>query len=292
MSDVEPMPIIPPAPTMIQMEEQLKTLIMEISGVNEELLGSAVDDKAGILSMLRQGAGLTTLQKLFDQFDEAQRMCGDIIIEMIQKNWTYGKIRQVIGEDPTPEFDNKAFFKYGCKVVPGVLTESQAQLEVQQLLYAKEMGAPIEWSDILPKMTIQGKDELLEKVRAREEAQAQQAQQVAQLQMQQLQVDNTTKSSYSDAQQSLAAERLAKVQLDQALNAERLNRAQEDRTASTLNLVKAVKELQTIDLDQFAQALAIVQSLESKEADKAQSQIMQEPSQQQLAQGVTYGQPI
>ena len=46
--------------------------------------------------------------------------------------------------------------------------------------------AQIEWSDILPKMTIQGKDELLEKVKAREEGQAQQAQVMAQLQMQQL----------------------------------------------------------------------------------------------------------
>jgi len=278
MSDVEPMPIIPPAPTMIQMEEQLKTLIMEISGVNEELLGSAVDDKAGILSMLRQGAGLTTLQKLFDQFDESQRLCGDIICEMIQKNWTYGKIRQVIGEEPTAEFDNKAFFKYGCKVVPGVLTESQAQLEVQQLLYAKEMGAPIDWSDILPKMTIQGKDELLEKVKSREEGQAQQAQAMAQLQMQQLAGDNAMKQGYSQAQQSLAAERMAKIQLDQALNIERLNRAEEDKTGATLNLVKAIKEIQGIDLDQFQKALSIVQSFEQQKEQNVQQ--MQQPTQQ------------
>ncbi len=37
--------------------------------------------------------------------------------EMIQKGWTYNKVKQVIGEEPTPEFDNKAFFKYGAKVV-------------------------------------------------------------------------------------------------------------------------------------------------------------------------------
>ena len=35
--------------------------ITKISGVNEELLGSATDDKEGILSMLRQVAGLTNL---------------------------------------------------------------------------------------------------------------------------------------------------------------------------------------------------------------------------------------
>jgi hypothetical protein len=200
---------------------------------------------------------------------------------MIQKNWTYGKIRRVIGEEPTAEFDNKAFFKYGCKVVPGVLTESQAQLEVQQLLYAKEMGAPIDWSDILPKMTIQGKDELLEKVKAREEGQAQQAQAMAQLQMQQLAGDNAMKQGYSQAQQSLAAERMAKIQLDQTLNFERLNRAEEDKTGATLNLVKAIKEIQNIDLDQFQKALSIVQSIEQKNEQAVQQSLqMQQPSPQ------------
>ena len=274
MSDVEPMPIIPPAPTILEMEEQLKTIISDISMVNEELLGSATDEKAGILSMLRQGAGLTALQKLFDQFDESQRLCGDIIIDMIQSDWTYGKVKQVIGEEPTAEFDNKAFFKYGCKVAPGVLTESQSQLEVQQLLYAKEMGAPIEWSEILPKMTIQNKDELLKKIAEREQAQAEQAQKMAELQMQQLQVDNETKLSYAESQKGLAAERIAKVQLDKALNAERLSRAEEDKTASTLNLIKAIKEIQSMDLQQFADALAIVQNInESQESEiKQESQ--------------------
>ena len=83
MSDVEPMQIIPPSPVMLQMEDMLKNVMREISGVNEELMGSAVDEKAGILAMLRQGAGLTTLQRLFDQCDETQKQCGDIIIQMI-----------------------------------------------------------------------------------------------------------------------------------------------------------------------------------------------------------------
>jgi hypothetical protein len=272
MSDVEHMPIIPPAPTMIQMEEQLKSLFSQISGVNEELLGSAVDDKAGILSMLRQGAGLTTLQKLFDQFDEMQRQAGDIIIEMIQNNWTYGKVKQVIGEEPTSEFDDKAFFKYGAKIVPGVLTESQAQLEVQQLLYAKELGAPIEWSEILPKMTIQDKEELLESITKREQQQAQNAQQMQQLQMQQLQVDNQTKMSYANSQNALAGERTAKIQLDQALNMERINRAEEDKSAAALNLIKAVKEIQGIDLNMLERGLALVQSLQDREGEKAEQE--------------------
>lgn len=262
MTDVEPMPIIPPAPTMIQMEELLEQMTMKIIGANEELMGSAVDEKAGILSMLRQGAGLTRLQRLFDQLDESQRLVGDIIIEMIQKGWTYGKVQQVIGEEPTPEFDNKLFFKYGCKVAPGVLTESQQQLEVQQLMYIKEMGGPVEWSDILPKMTIQNKDELLEKIKQREEMAAQQQQQTAQLQMQQLQVENETKLAYAQSQMGLAHEREAKIQLDKALNAERISRSQEDRTSSVLNLLKAAKELEGMDIEHLSSTLGALSQLQ------------------------------
>src|SRR6267142_2424788 len=94
MTDVEQIqpPNIPPS--MIQLSELLAKEVSEISGVNEELLGSAIDDKAGILSMLRQGAGLTTLQSLFDQLDRSQKLLGKIIIDLIQVNFTPGKIQK------------------------------------------------------------------------------------------------------------------------------------------------------------------------------------------------------
>lgn len=267
MSDVEHMPIIPPAPTMIQMEDLLKNIMTEISGVNEELLGSAVDDKAGILSMLRQGAGLTTLQKLFDQFDEFQQLAGEIVIEMIQNNWTYGKVRQVIDEEPTFEFDQKLFFKYGAKIVPGVLTESQKQLEAQQLIYLRsELGMPISTNRILSALTFQEKDEVIKETMAAEQAQQEQQKQMAQLQMQQLSVENETKLAYARSQDGLAKERTAKIQLDAALNAERLQRAQEDKASSLLNLIKAVKEIKDMDLDQLMKGISVLDALEQKNA--------------------------
>lgn len=263
MTDVEQMQIRSPDPGLLQMEEMLKSLTLEIIGANEELMGSAVDDQAGILSALRQGAGLTRLQRFFDQMEETQRLCGDIIIEMIQKNWTYGKIQQVIGEEPTPEFDNKLFFKYGCKVVPGVLTESQHQLEAQQLIYAKkELGIPVPTRRILQALTLQDKDELIKEIEQAEQQQQQQQQQMAQLQMQNMQVDNQTKISYAHSQEGLAAERKAKIQLDKALNAERLSRAEEERTVGALNLVKGVKELQGMDMVQLSQGVSILTQLQ------------------------------
>lgn len=267
MSDVEQMQIIPPAPTMIEMENQLKDVMRQISGVNEELLGAAVDDKAGILSMLRQGAGLTTLQRLFDQFDESQRLCGDIIIEMIQKNWTFNKVKQVIGEDPTPEFDDKAFFKYGAKVVQGVLTETQQQLELGQLLHLREiMGEatpPPVMSRIVDAMYIQNKDELKEQMQEFQQAQEKQQQEVQQLQMQQMQIDNETKLSYARSQDGLAQERVAKIQTDKAVAEDKIRRAQHEDAESVLALVKTIKELQSIDVTNLASKIEMLSKINS-----------------------------
>ncbi len=262
MTDIEPMPIIPPNPTMIQMEEMLKDVMRNISGINEELLGAAVDDKAGILSVLRQGAGLTTLQRLFDQLDESQKLCGEIIIEMIQKNWTYNKVKQVIGEEPTQEFDDKAFFKYGAKIVQGHMTETQQQLELAQILELQERFGPIfPIEEVVQSMTIQNKDRILEKMMQRQQAQEQQQQQMTQLQMQQMQVDNETKLAYAQSQKGLAAERVAKIQTDKAVAEDKLRRAEHEDMESLLALVKSLKELQNMDTSNLAQKIEMLDKI-------------------------------
>ena len=268
MNDVQPMEIIPPSPVMLQMEDMLKSVMREISGINEELLGAAVDDKAGVLSMLRQGAGLTTLQKYFDQADESQKRCGDIIIEMIQHFWTYGKVKQVIGEEPTPEFDNKAFFKYGAKVVQGVLTETQNQLELAQLFELQQrFGEVFPPEEIIEAMTIQNKDRLMEKIAANQKAQQEQQKKMSDLQMEQMKVDNAVKIADAESKKSLAQEREAKIVADVAIAEDKIKRANTEETASLLNVIKAIKELEGMDLAHLAQKLEILQTLQPQSTE-------------------------
>lgn len=263
MDDVQPMQIIPPSPVMLQMEDMLKQVMREISGVNEELLGSAVDDKAGVLSMLRQGAGLTTLQKYFDNFDESQQECGDIIVQMIQHFWSYGKVKQVIGEEPTPEFDDKAFFTYGAKVVKGVLTETQEQLELAQMFELQQrFGDVFPPEEIIECMTIQNKDRIIQKMQANQKSMQEQQQKMAEMQMQQMQVDNETKLSYARSQDGLAQERKAKIGTDMAIAEDKLKRAHTEDTAALLNVLKALKELDGMDLTQLEQKLNILNALQ------------------------------
>jgi hypothetical protein len=205
---------------------------------------------------------------------------------MIQKNWTYGKVKQVIGEEPTAEFDNKAFFKYGAKIIQGTLTESQQQLELAQLLHLREiLGESMPEDEIIECMTIQNKDRIIEKIQKRQEAAAKQAEEVHAMQMKQFDVENQTKIAYANSQNGLAKERIAKIQLDKALNAERIQRAEEDKTAGVLNLVKAFKELQSIDLNHLSQYLEIVEKLKGEEEVSADSS-----AEKPIKQEVSYGQ--
>lgn len=262
MDDVQPMPIVPPSPVMLQMEEMLKGIFYNISGIDPNAMGMDIDDKAGIITMMRQAATARNLQRLFDQCDESQRLCSDLEIEFIQKNWTYGKVRQVIGEEPTAEFDSKIFFKYGCKVVQAALTESQQQLELAQILHLQSLYPDLVPPDeVLEVMSVQNKDRIIEKIMQKQKAMQEQQQKIEQLQMQELQVNNMTKVAYAHSQEGLAQERIAKIQTDEAVAQDKLRRSHQEDTASLLNVVKALKELQGMDIDHLMKKVNILNAL-------------------------------
>jgi hypothetical protein len=286
LDDVQQMDIHPPSPVMLQMEDMLLQIAHRIVGIDPNAMGMEVDDKAGIISMMRQAATARNLTRLFDQFDECQRLCGDIMMEMIQKEWTFGKVRQVIGEEPTEEFQDKLFFKYGSKIVQGTLTESQQQLELAQLIYCKkELGIDIPSENIIKALTIQNKDELIQSITQREKAANDQQAKIAELQMQQMQVDNQTKISYAHSQEGLAAERVAKIQTDKAVAQEKIVRSREDGAGAVLNLLKAIKELQGMHTDDIAKKLQMVLDVDEAQRSRVEQETQAENTQQSTPQG-------
>ena len=91
--------------------------------------------------------------------------------------------------------------------------------------------------------------------------------------MQQMQVDNETKMAYARSQDGLAQERVAKIQSDRAVNAERLERAQENKSAGLLNIIKSLKEIQSIDIDHIKEGVGILNALKPQiETPKGQEQ--------------------
>lgn len=266
MSDVEQ--IQPPAvpPSMIELSKILGEEIQQISGVNEELLGSAEDDKSGILSMLRQGAGLTTLQVLFDQLDYSQQLVGRIFMDLIQANFSPGKIQRIIGEQPSQQFYSKAFGKYDVVIEEGMNTSTQKQMQFQQLLTIRELGIPVPTNLLLEASTIQNKNKLIEAIEQQEQEQSELEQMQLKMQIEEQAARIKDLESRAEANTGLGLERASRVQENRALAIERLAEAEKDRDMGTLNVVKAMKELEGMDIEQIERLFRISQSLKSQES--------------------------
>lgn len=266
MTDVEQ--IIPPQvpPSMIQLSELLAREVMEISGVNEELLGSASDDKAGVLSMLRQGSGLTTLQPLFDNLDRAQKLLGKLMIDLIQVNFTPGKVKKILEQEPAPQFYNKAFGRYDAAVEEGLNTTTQRQMQFAQLLQLREVGVAIPDDILLESATVQDKKKLVEAVTAQAQAQAQAQQQQTDLANREaLARINLTEAS-AQANQSMGLERMSRIQENQALAEERKAEAHKDDEAALLNFVKALKEIESMDLQHIEKLISMANVIKQQES--------------------------
>jgi hypothetical protein len=266
-----PAPEIPQS--MIQLSDILAKEISMISGVNEELLGAAVDDKAGILSMLRQGAGLTTLQILFDNLDRSQKLLGKLMINVIQSNFTPGKIAKIIEDEPMPQFYNKAFGKYDAAVEDGFNTTTQRQMQFAQLLQLREAGVPIPDDQLIEAATLQNKKELTDSIARTAQQQQELAQAQAQVELENQQAVIRSLDAKATSDKGLAIERVSRVEENQQLAVERLAEAQKDRMAGILDLVKALKEIESIDIEQVERLVALAQVLKKKEAVEAQQPI-------------------
>jgi len=257
MTDVEQ--ILPPQipPSMIQLSEILGKEIQEISGVNEELLGSALDDKAGVLSMLRQGAGLTTLQNLFDQLDHSQKLLGRLMIDLIQSNFMPGKIQRIIEQQPAPQFYNKAFGRYDAAIEEGFNTTTQRQMQFAQLLQLRETGVPVPDEVLIEACTLQDKNKLIEAMKQQQQAAQQAQQQQLQAQLQEQQARTELAQARAVADQGLGMERVSRIEENRALAVERRAEASKDEEQALLNLVKALKEIDDIDINQIQKLIAL-----------------------------------
>jgi len=249
--------------SLLELSASLADDITKISGVNEELLGSATDDKSGILSMLRQGAGLTTLQTIFDKLDYTQRLYGKIRLQAIRKNFSKGKIRNILGHDADERFWTSHSQKYAIAVEEGNYSATQRQTELQQLLHFKELGIPIADKSIIRAAIISNKKRVLEDM---EEQQQQQAQQQQAESEQQAKIDEAkignlmTKSRLDLAKEQ---ESYAKIQDIQAS-------AEHKMTQADLDIVRQMVELEDLDLAHFrsslemAEIIKLTQGSESK----------------------------
>ena len=247
--------------SVFQATADLRDSIQSITGVTPELMGSS-DTDVGITQMLRQGAGLTTLQTPFDNLDLTQRHLTNVAVEIMQQNWTIGKFRRVIGEEPSFDIKSKIFSKYDTQVENAELTSTSQQMGAIQLLEMVKMGFSIPPEMIIKKLSLQDKDELIEVLeqQAQAQSQAQQLEMQLKLENQQIINDNLKTSAASEA--ALAEKRLAQMDSQRMIDATKIQEALAERERANLDRIKGIKELAEIDLNQLEKLISILKNIE------------------------------
>ena len=250
-------------PTIMELSKSLSEDITNITGVNEELLGMATDDKAGVLAMLRQSAGLVTLQMPFDKSDLTQRLYGKLRLNAMRKLFTQEKIKRMLGHEPQPNFFNDYSQKYDVTVEEGNYSATQRQTELQQYLYFKELGMPIADKTILRAAFLTNKKQAIEEME-------QQTQQQAQMQQQQQQIAEQETQSKMMVNQAKAQSELAKSYeimasaKEKEANLEFIEAsAQHKEMEADLGLLRMAMELEDMEFNQIRQAFELAQNIKA-----------------------------
>ena len=252
-------------PANYQATQYLKEDIQSNAGVTQELLGQAEDSDVGITEMLRQGASLTTLQEIFDNFDLFQTNAGELHWEMIQKGYTLGKIRQMIGEEPTNEFRDKSFQKYHAVVAKAPLTETTKQLGFAQKYQLWKDGLAIPPEQLIEDLVIQDKDKLIQAMQQQQQAQQQQEKQMAQLQMQNQSIVNESLQAKAVSDRALAEERQRKGYLEEMSVQTKYNESEHMKNLAILDKVKAAKEIESMGVDDFVKVFQLIENIKNKQ---------------------------
>lgn len=251
--------------SLLELSRGLSEDITKISGVNEELLGMAEDDKSGILSMLRQSAGLVTLQTIFDKSDLTQRLYGKIRLEAIRKRFSKGKVAAILGHEPAQNFFSSVSQKYGITVEEGNYSATQRQMELQQYLHFKQLGIPIANKTIMRAAFITNKKQAIEEMEQEQQAQSQsqqaQMQQQNQLDQSKMMLDMAKAQTEQARQQDILASAQEKVVKLDLTNAE----AEAKQVETDLNLVKLAMELEDVQFNQIKEAFEFAQTMKQNQ---------------------------
>lgn len=213
--------------------------------------------------MLRQGAGLTTLQTIFDKLDYSQRLYGQLRLKAILKNFSKGKIISILGKEPNEKFFTASSVKYNVVVEEGNYSSSQRQMELQQLLHFKQIGIPISDKSILQAAFITNKAQVIQDM---EDQQAQQAEQMKgqqEVESEKTRADVMLKYAQSKADlareadlKASSAEKMARVQEIQAS-------AESKKMSAELDLVRQLIALEDMDMENFRRSLEMAEVIKS-----------------------------
>ena len=255
-------------PSLIEYQSVLDQLTLTLLNVNESVLG--VDDKgntqvSGRLAQVRIGQGLRSNRKIFDNIELCQKVIGGLVLTAIQSKYSPGKIKRILGEEPTEQFYEKDFEQYDSIIKEGVRSQSQKDAYYYELVNLKrEQIVDVPQEEIVRALQMSGMSDLEEAIKKQAESQQQQAQQEQMLQQKQIElIDATTQEKLG-----LAAERSSRTESNIGLSQERRAAAVKDLAMAELDKAKAIVEISKLHEDRLAQAFDIVNQIHTQEQEQ------------------------
>jgi len=233
-----PNPDIPPG--ILHVVEMLPRYMETMSVMNPDMFGISSQNETqipGVLSKMRQGAGMVGIFDLFDNLSYAQSIIGTKVKNLAQQHQKE-KVERVLGRPVSEQFFDKEYSKYDCICVEGTLTDTQRNLFYTELMNWKQLGAtmgdpaPIPWSAILENHPSAMNSELKKILQQNEQQQQAEAQRQKQL---------------NDTLQQLAIRKeQATIASEESQNVERLAQAGLNEATERLNQVKTMTEMQDL----------------------------------------------
>lgn len=284
MSDVEK--IIPSGvpESDLALAQQMADLIFKTSGIDlENWSGQQDKQTSSLTALIKQAANLMVLQKYFDQWDYADKLLGDKLLQIALNNWNAEKVSLYIGEEPSAHFFSKIFAKYQVIVEEADLTPTQQNLQAQQMMdingaFGREVFPA---SMIIPKLNITGKGEIIPFLQ-------QQEQQMAAVQAEAMNLQHTVEElkikelmSKIHNQLSQARERDSRSESNIGLFEERMSMISKNHALASKEKMSALAQLlETIQ--KFGEVETFLQSnnLESIKMDEEE----QEKDQRQMVE--------
>lgn len=230
------------------------------------------DRMSAVLFQMKQSLSALGLGNIFDNFREAQYHLSRKVLKMIQK-YTPEKVERIIKRKPTEEFYNGSFLDYDIDIVEGVMTDTQKQMAFLQA-WAMKMGGENVPSEVIWDLSpIPISKSLKSKMEQEQEA----AKQQQQIELEDRQRVNKLLEAKAYGDIALGEERLNRIAYDAALSEERLAAAQEERARSVLDLVRAGKEFQEMDISNAGKILELIKGVEEEQRLKAADTVVEQP---------------
>ena len=237
------------------------------------------DRMSAVLFQMKAQLSTMGLGNIFDNLKEAQRLLSTKVLKMIQ-NYTPEKVERIIKTQPTPEFYNRTFLKYDVDIVDAVMTDNQKQMAFLQAFTMKQAGVNVPDEMLMELSPSPIEKKFMEQI----QQQAQMQQQQAQQEMEDKARINKLLEAKAFSDVSLGEERLSKIKYDAALSEERLAAAQEERSRSSLNVVRAAKEIDEIDIGNAHKILEMIKGIqEEQRLDEAKTVVEQPMAKKNLS---------